>query len=197
MLGSMVAHIVLLVVGAAASPPLGPTPYDEVIDTQVHASPTIYDMTVAVGERGPTIEETTPERPGELGMVAGHESGLMGDELAEFTAARYAVAGPADNPDPHLSRYRQTGSTSWSSTLVFSQEPLGNNGLAMVDPYGRDDSLGTDPIDARGHLSGRKLADSLGALGLGLDGIGETAAPRTGLGALERESRYGYRCRMP
>lgn len=197
MLGSLVAHVVALVIGAASLPPINPVSDDTLVDEQRYAMPTMFNLSVAAGEHGSIIEETTIDRPGELGLEAGHESGLMGEELAELTAARYAVAGPDDNPDPHLSRYRRPGSMSWSTALSFSQETLGSNARAVSDPRGRDDSFGTDPTDARGHLSGRKPADSLGSTGLGLDGIGETAAASTGLGRSEQAWGRAYRCRMP
>jgi hypothetical protein len=44
---------------------------------------------------------------------------------------------------------------------------------APTAPWGRDDSLGTDPLSARGNMWGDSIGESFGAGGLGLSGIGE------------------------
>jgi hypothetical protein len=53
--------------------------------------------------------------------------------------------------------------------------------------WGRDDSLGNDPLSARGNMWGDAIGDSFGAGGLGLSGIGEGGGGRgegIGLGSI-------------
>lgn len=82
---------------------------------------------------------------------------------------RYGVMGPTDNPDPHLARveaYRDA--TNWLS-FPWSVGPLiGIDGdrNAPTAPFGRDDSLGTDAISAKGHLWGAEIAPAPGDRGL-------------------------------
>jgi len=46
------------------------------------------------------------------------------------------------------------------------------DGGAPTSPWGRDDSLGKDPLSARGNMWGDQIGDSFGAGGLGLRGTG-------------------------
>lgn len=90
-------------------------------------------------------------------------------------AARYAVSGPVDNPDPHLSRFPEFG----------PQRPTGNQerdlvGVLLVPmanfnappaPWGRDNSMGTDEVSARGNLWGDRVADAEGEESLAKAGV--------------------------
>ena len=54
----------------------------------------------------------------------------------------------------------------------------GGDPNAPTAPWGREDSLGTDPLSARGNMWGDAIGDSFGAGGLGLSGIGEGGGGR-------------------
>ena len=54
----------------------------------------------------------------------------------------------------------------------------GGDPNAPTAPWGRDDSLGNDPLSARGNMWGDTIGDSFGAGGLGLSGIGEGGGGR-------------------
>ncbi len=59
----------------------------------------------------------------------------------------------------------------------------GGDPNAPTAPWGRDDSLGQDPVSARGNMWGAEIGDSFGAGGLGLSGLGEGGGGRgEGLG---------------
>ena len=63
----------------------------------------------------------------------------------------------------------------------------GGDPNAPTAPWGRDDSLGNDPMSARGNMWGDSIGDSFGAGGLGLSGIGEGGGGRgegIGLGSI-------------
>ena len=73
--------------------------------------------------------------------------------------ARYAVEGPRDNPDPHLSHLHFWGRRNGSDSTVGGLARRDYSGaLAPVAPWGREDSLGTNEVSARGNL----LADEIG-----------------------------------
>ena len=54
----------------------------------------------------------------------------------------------------------------------------GGDPNAPTAPWGREDSLGNDPMSARGNMWGDAIGDSFGAGGLGLSGIGEGGGGR-------------------
>src|SRR5260221_8473837 len=54
----------------------------------------------------------------------------------------------------------------------------GGDPNAPTAPWGRDDSLGNDPMSARGNMWGDSIGDSFGAGGLGLSGVGEGGGGR-------------------
>ncbi len=65
----------------------------------------------------------------------------------------------------------------------------GGDPNAPTAPWGRDDSLGNDPMSARGNMWGDAIGDGFGAGGLGLSGIGEGGGGRAegqgiGLGSI-------------
>ncbi len=53
---------------------------------------------------------------------------------------------------------------------------------APTAAWGRDDSLGADPLSARGNMWGDDIGDSFGQGGLGLSGIGEGGGRGEGIG---------------
>ena len=111
---------------------------------------------------------------GEFGRLGRPEPGGNG---------RYGVEGPADNPDPHLAR-EQGWSDDEHFPYIYRPPFVGSWGAdrnAPMAPWGRDDSLGTDAISARGHMWGDEIADAPGDNGLALDndwgGLGKVIDP--------------------
>lgn len=54
----------------------------------------------------------------------------------------------------------------------------GGDPNAPTAPWGREDSLGNDPLSARGNMWGDAIGDAFGAGGLGLSGVGEGGGGR-------------------
>lgn len=96
----------------------------------------------------------------------------MGRRSAAKASLRYAVTGPIDNPDPHLSR--KTGPKKHTSHWDQSNnQKIGIVGQAMdsdpeapTAPWGRDTSLGTDEVSARGNMWGDAVGDAAGDGGM-------------------------------
>lgn len=136
--------------------------------------------------------EPVPQREGLLEVTANPDGAalkLPGDmrcgqaEMGNSIPAsvgRYAIAGPPDNPDPHLSRplYGQGSPTAPSVHLGLGEPlvPLGSTGPTA--PFGRKTALGTEERSAQGRMWGDDPNGQWGEYGLGLAGVEGSAAKR-------------------
>jgi hypothetical protein len=96
----------------------------------------------------------------------------MGGRLVADKNARYGIAGPPDNADPHLARrLPERGSPAAFGSLadmgLRQQQP---SSRAPTASFGRHSALGTDPESARGKMWGEALNDNAGEDGLGRRG---------------------------
>jgi hypothetical protein len=132
-------------------------------------------------------EENADNREGGTGTRAKGEEGSMGNPNSKLTGNRYGVQGPADNPDPHIARQAALRDAAEFGMIGLLNSGAGGDPDAPTAPWGRDDSLGTDPLSARGNMWGDSIGESFGAGGLGLSGIGEGGGGRgegIGLGSI-------------
>jgi len=124
---------------------------------------------------------------GGTGTRAKGEEGSMGNPITKETGHRFGVQGPADNPDPHVARLNALRETVDFGVIALINTGAGGDPSAPTAPWGRDDSLGTDPMSARGIMWGDAIGDSFGAGGIGLSGVGESGGGRgegIGLGGI-------------
>ncbi|MCU0680776.1 MAG: AgmX/PglI C-terminal domain-containing protein [Polyangiaceae bacterium] len=112
-------------------------------------------------------------KEGGTGTRAKGEEGSMGNPTTKDTGKRYGVQGPADNPDPHIARQAAIKEAAEFGIIGLLNAGAGGDPNAPTAPWGRDDSLGTDAMSARGNMWGDSIGDSFGAGGLGLSGVGE------------------------
>ena len=142
--------------------------------------------------RSSRVPELAPSPPQALFSEAGEPcrcreaGGTMGCPEALLRSGRYGVQGPQDNPDPHISRSRFQGQSEASMGWPFGTDaPVSDE--APIAPWGRDWSLGTDGISARGNLWGDEIAEANGPSELTNDDVvgGLSKAMVTG----ERNSR--------
>jgi hypothetical protein len=111
----------------------------------------------------------------------------MGNPNSRDSNKRYGVAGPKDNQDAHIARSAALREAAEFGMIGLLNTGAGGDPNAPTAPWGRDDSLGTDPISARGNMWGDSIGDAFGAGGLGLSGIGEGGGGRgegIGLGSI-------------
>jgi len=111
----------------------------------------------------------------------------MGNPNSKASGNRFGIAGPADNPDPHVARAAALRDAAEFGMIGLLNSGAGGDPNAPTAPWGRDDSLGNDPMSARGNMWGDSIGDSFGAGGLGLSGIGEGGGGRgegIGLGSI-------------
>lgn len=120
------------------------------------------------------------------GSAAKEDDGSMGTDSAEVNK-RYAVKGPSDNADPHIARQAALRDAAEFGMIGLLNSGAGGDPDAPTAPWGREDSLGTDALSARGNMWGDSIGDAYGAGGLGLSGIGEGGGGRgegIGLGSI-------------
>lgn len=132
-------------------------------------------------------EANADNKEGGTGTRAKGEEGSMGNPNTKSTGNRYGVKGPADNPDPHIARQAALRDAAEFGMIGLLNSGAGGDPDAPTAPWGRDDSLGNDPMSARGNMWGDAIGDSFGAGGLGLSGIGEGGGGRgegIGLGSI-------------
>jgi hypothetical protein len=162
-------HLGLLAGSAFAMPRLGPTDTDDLSSDSLY----VFKSTPIVDGDGPEPQEepetgrdpTDPDRG--QSCRCRDEEGSMGDPASAAAGHRYGVAGPADNPDPHLAR-RSHPFVSAAFTfvpMIGTDPPPGGAPHAPTAPWGRDDSLGNDPRSARGNMWGETIDASFGRWG--------------------------------
>ncbi len=183
---SLAVHAGLLAAMAFFMPPLGATDEDGVSQDQQYM---IQQMLQAAAEKEmeekPTeqvAENNADNKEGGTGTRAKGEEGSMGNPNTKLTGNRYGVQGPADNADPHIARQAALRDAAEFGMIGLLNSGAGGDPNAPTAPWGRDDSLGNDPLSAKGNMWGNDIGESFGAGGLGLSGIGEGGGGGKGAG---------------
>ncbi|MBW2454437.1 MAG: AgmX/PglI C-terminal domain-containing protein [Deltaproteobacteria bacterium] len=115
------------------------------------------------------------------------KEGGTGQRRGRQTLNRFGIAGPADHPDPDIARQRALRDAAEFGMIGALNAGASGDPDAPNVPWGRDDSLGTGPMSAKGSMWGNLGGDSAGAGGLGLSGIGTGGSGRgegIGLGSI-------------
>ena len=123
-------------------------------------------------------ENAADNKEGGTGTRAKGEEGSMGNPNTKDTGKRFGIQGPQDNPDPHVARQAALREAAEFGMIGLINIGGGGDPNAPTAPWGRDESLGTDPMSARGNMWGDAIGDSFGAGGLGLSGVGEGGGGR-------------------
>ena len=120
-------------------------------------------------------EELEKQRPAPMGRAAmGGSKGASDD------------AKPAEQ-DPHIARAQAQRDSAEFGMIGLLNSGADGDPNAPIAPWGRDDSVGNDPMSARGNLWGNDIGDSFGNGGLGMSGLGEGGGGRgegIGLGSI-------------
>jgi hypothetical protein len=123
-------------------------------------------------------EDNADNKEGGTGTRAKGEEGSMGNPNTKETGHKFGVQGPQDNPDPHIARQAALREAAEFGMIGLLNTGGGGDPNAPTAPWGREDSLGNDPLSARGNMWGDSIGDSFGAGGLGLSGVGEGGGGR-------------------
>ena len=181
-LGSFVGHTGLLAAMAMIMPDMGDTGDDSLSDDQRYLIQQYLDAAAEKEMEEKETEQITESdadnKEGGTGTRAKGEEGSMGNPNTKATGSRYGVKGPQDNPDPHIARQAALRDAQEFGMVGLLNSGAGGDPDAPTAPWGRDDSLGADPLSARGNMWGDSIGDSFGAGGLGLSGIGEGGGGR-------------------
>lgn len=129
-------------------------------------------------ETDQAADDNADNKEGGTGTRAKGEEGSMGNPNTTATNKRYGVQGPADNPDPHIARQAALKEAQEFGMIGLLNVGAGGDPNAPTAPWGRDTSLGNDPLSARGNMWGDAIGDAFGAGGLGLTGVGEGGGGR-------------------
>ncbi|MGH7280921.1 MAG: AgmX/PglI C-terminal domain-containing protein [Polyangiaceae bacterium] len=124
------------------------------------------------------VQDNADNKEGGTGTRAKGEEGSMGNPTTKETGHRYGVQGPQDNPDPHIARQAALKEAAEFGMIGLLNVGAGADPNAPTAPWGREDSLGNDPMSARCNMWGDAIGDSFGAGGLGLSGVGEGGGGR-------------------
>ncbi|HRI69170.1 MAG TPA: VIT domain-containing protein, partial [Polyangium sp.] len=120
-------------------------------------------------------EASADNKEGGTGTRAKGEEGSMGNPNMR-SGNRFGVQGPAD--DPSISRQAALRDAAEFGMIGLMNAGAGGDPNAPSAPWGRDDSLGSDPTSARGNMWGDGIGDSFGSGGIGLSGVGEGGGGR-------------------
>ncbi|MFO0667856.1 MAG: AgmX/PglI C-terminal domain-containing protein [Polyangiaceae bacterium] len=129
-------------------------------------------------KEAPTADNNADNKEGGTGTRAKGEEGSMGNPNTTATGHKYGVQGPQNNPDPHIARQAAIREAAEFGMIGLLNAGAGGDPNAPTAPWGREDSLGNDPMSARGNMWGDAIGDSFGAGGLGLSGVGEGGGGR-------------------
>jgi hypothetical protein len=132
-------------------------------------------------------DESVDSADGGRGARAVGDEGSMGNPNSRDSNRRYGVLGPKDNPDPHIARSAALREATEFGMISLLSAGAGGDPNSPTAVWGRDDSLGTDAMSARGSMWGDSIGDAAGVGGLGLSGVGEGGGGRSetiGLGSI-------------
>ena len=179
---SAAVHLGLLAAMAFFMPPLGATGEDGISDDQKFMIQQYLNAAAEKEQEEKPPEETADSsadnKEGGTGTRAKGEEGSMGNPNTKASGNKFGVQGPKDNADPHIARQAALRDAAEFGMIGLLNAGAGGDPNAPTAPWGRDDSLGNDPLSARGNMWGDKIGDSFGAGGLGLSGIGEGGGGR-------------------
>jgi hypothetical protein len=176
---------------AMFTPDLNTTSADDVTDDQryliSHYLEAAAEKELEEKPAEEVAESNADNKEGGTGTRAKGEEGSMGNPNSKLSGNRYGVQGPEDNKDPHIARQAALRDAAEFGMIGLLNSGAGGDPDAPTAPWGRDDSLGNDPLSARGNMWGDAIGESFGAGGLGLTGIGEGGGGRgegIGLGGI-------------
>jgi hypothetical protein len=170
---SLALHAGLIGVLAFLSPSLGLADEEDLDRNRLYVMQQFLDS-AAERERkdNPDAAQGVQEQEGGKGERAAGAEGAMGNPTVQARSKRYAIRGPKENPDVHISRLAAIKEAA-DFGMIGLLHTMAGSANAPTAPWGRDTALGSDEVDARGNMWGDEIGEAYGAAGLGLTGIGE------------------------
>jgi hypothetical protein len=141
-------------------------------------------------EQAPWLKQQEPQQQrSSSARPARHSSGTAGNkEAPRRNDARFAIAGPKNNPDPKLAQKTATELARNIGIVGI----LNSGKLAALSAItGEQSALGNEAQDALGHLDGTLVADAYGQNAMGFVGVGRggdgTGDNTIGIGCLSTQ----------
>ncbi len=178
---SFLLHMGVVAALAFFMPSMGADDSEAIDRDQILKMQHLLDAAAEREQEERETEQTSDQadaKEGGTGTRAKGEEGSMGNPTTKETGHRYGVQGPQDNPDPHIARQAALKEAAEFGMIGLLNVGGGADPNAPTAPWGREDSLGNDPMSARGNMWGDSIGDSFGAGGLGLSGVGEGGGGR-------------------
>lgn len=140
----------------------------------IHANSRLVSIISEAQEQFPPEPELGPTGGGDEGAAHEGETGEMGDLEAPESNNAYGIQGEAEREDRTLQREAATAETARTAGVlgVLAQMNFRN---VPTSPFAPANAVGSDPMDALGHLMGDQLGVAQGAGGLGIIGTGHGA----------------------
>jgi hypothetical protein len=174
---SAVCHVLLMSAFAFFMPPLGINDAEAMEKDQLFLMQQYLNASAEreqeAREESTTVEDNTNSNEGGTGTRAIGEEGSMGNPNSRATNKSYTIAGPSNNKDIHIAREAALRDASTFGMIGLLNTGSTGDPNVPTAPWGRDDTLGSDLLSARGNMWGESPGEAYGAGGLGLSGIGE------------------------
>lgn len=180
-LASVTAHAAVLGYAAWWTPTLAQNdemPKDQIFLMQQYLQASA-EREMEQREEEQVCDKNADSKLGGTGTRAKGDEGSMGLPNTRSSSNRYGVS----QPDAHIGRNEALREAAEFGMIGLVNAGGNGDPNAPTTPWGRDDSLGDDPISARGNMWG----DSTGRAGIGLSGLGEGGGGRgegIGLGTI-------------
>jgi hypothetical protein len=178
---SLVAHTGLLAALAFFMPPLGLNAEEGVARENQYL---MQQYLQAAAEREQSERDAdeaaaqADDHEGANGTRAAGAEGAMGTPNTKDRGNRYGIKGPENNPDVHVARHISLRDAAEFGIIGLLNNGAGGDPHAPTAPFGRADSLGSDPRSALGNMWGNSIGEAFGYGGLGLMGMEEGGGGR-------------------
>jgi hypothetical protein len=150
---SLLGHVGVVAAGAHTMPAMTADDFDD--------TPALAGTQILFTQKTLDYESEDLFDDDEEHVCPHHPPGSRGTPTAN-TRGRYGVAGPQDNPDPHLARVRPIVDIAPEEAPIGLTDPASGDTKAYTLPWGREDALGNDAKSARGRIWGETTQDSRG-----------------------------------
>jgi hypothetical protein len=189
---SLAVHAGMMAAMALFTPDLGLADGSEMTQDQLYLMQQYLSAT-AETERAETddadtvADEKPDDRAGGTGQRSSGSEGSMGNPVSQNTNGRFGIQGDRNNTDVHVAKAAAHDLAQNFGIIGVLNSGFAGDPNAPTALWGRDDSMGNDPLSARGNMWGDSIMDAYGSGGLGLTGIGEGGGGRgegIGLGSI-------------
>src|SRR5690606_34396613 len=160
---SMAVHLGLLGAAAVFMPPMALASEDTLSHDQIEGLKMILstnaERELAESKDEPK-DESKGDRDGGTGEKALGEGGKMGSVTSANSNGKWGAAGPKDNNDVRLSKADAIAMAQNFGMIGLLNGGAAGDRNAPTTPWGSVDTLGRDPMSAKGNMWGTDIAEA-------------------------------------